>query len=284
MLELPERLRAAAQRWRLSVGDPLAGGSRSAVFSAQDEEGRELVLKLPADERQAASEAAALRAWSSTGAAVRLVDATGDALLLLRCQPGTPMPAATEESLADCVGIAGALLERLWAVEPGGYSFRMLEQAYTDNERIAREDAAYEQAHRAEPARGLAGLKRLPAAAAAASALIRSTTKPSLLHGDFLTKNVIRDETSWEGYVSIDPLPSIGDRAFDVGTFAAYQPANLILPTAELLATRCGLNPDRSLRWAAISAVHQTTQAWRKDQSQLELLVTSAQVTQLLAT
>ena len=44
--EVAERVRAAAH-WRLSVGEPLAGGSRSAVYAAHDERGRELVVKLP---------------------------------------------------------------------------------------------------------------------------------------------------------------------------------------------------------------------------------------------
>jgi streptomycin 6-kinase len=86
--EIADRIRSAAMHWHLTVGEKLAGGSYSAVHAARDEFGQDLVLKVP--ETRAATgdvtgaEPEALAAWASTGAAVALVDATADALLLVR--------------------------------------------------------------------------------------------------------------------------------------------------------------------------------------------------------
>ena len=56
-----------------------------------------------------------------------------------------------------------------------------------------------------------------------------------LLHGDFLTKNLL---ASGEGYRVIDPLPRLGDPAADVGMFAHDQPSASILDTAAELRVR----------------------------------------------
>lgn len=75
---------------------------------------------------------------------------------------------------------------------------------------------------------------------------------------DFITKNIVSENTSPVGWVALDPLPVVGDPAAEVASFAAYHPAEIILPIAEALATEVGVAPQRALRWAAIWAVHQT--------------------------
>lgn len=75
-----------------------------------------------------------------------------------------------------------------------------------------------------------------------------------------------------------------GDPAAEVAAFAAYHPAEMILPIAEALAQALGLDPRRALRWAAIWTVHQAAQAWRDDQQDLEHLAASATLNDLLTT
>lgn len=292
---MDDRIRLAALHWNLRVGERLAGGTRSAVHAATDEFGRDLVLKLPEARTAAAGltsmEAAALRAWERTGAAVTLVDATPDALLLVRARPGTIAPWRSGASSGapvsgshgdELIGVAAELLRRLWAAEPGRYRFPSLADVYREDERVAREDAAYERRVRGEPERGAAGLNLLPAATSAAAGLISTITAPTLLHGDFITKNLVRDDASPAGWVALDPLPMIGDPACEVAAFAAYQPAELILPIAEALAAHAGVDRRRVLGWAAIWAVHQSAQAWRQDQDALDRLVESPMITGLL--
>lgn len=283
---LDARIAAAIARWRLTLGEQLTGGTRSAVYAASDASGREMVLKLPATRAGTrpvtADEAAALAVWAGTGAPVRMIDCTDHALLLVRSRPGTLMPSITGESLDEYVGVAAELLGRLWSAPAGDYPFPTLAEVYPDDERVAREDAVFEQRSRGEPERGVPGLVRLPAAAAAAAELIRSAPRHVLLHGDFITKNLITDDAAPVGWSAIDPLPMIGEPAAEVAAFAAYQPAELILQTAEALAVVAGVDPGRAARWAAIWTVHQAAQAWRDDQQQLEELVGSAAVMTLL--
>jgi streptomycin 6-kinase len=286
--DLDERVRQAAEAWGLVVGDALVGGTMSAVFAATDMAGRDLVLKLPAARDNAhdltGAEAAALSFWAPTGASVSLVDATPDALLLARARPGTPWPWSPPGSLDDLVGVAADLLTRLWAEPSGAYPFPTLEDVYPQDERVARQDAAWEQRRRGEPERGASGLQRLPLAAESAGQLIASCAEEKLLHGDFITKNLVSDTSSRAGWVALDPLPMTGDPAAEVAAFAAYHPAELILPIAEALAQALGLDPRRAQRWAAIWTVHQVAQAWRDDQQHLEQLVASAALNDLLTT
>lgn len=287
MSDIDDRVRHAAAVWGLTVGHPLPGGTRSAVFAASDEAGRDLVLKLPAarpgTDDLTAAEAAALSIWASTGAAVRLVDATADALLLVRARPGTSWPWSPAGPFDDALAIAAELLTRLWAPSPGAHHFPTLADVYPENERVAREDAAAEQRARAEPDRGVPGLLRLPAAAVLAEHLVTTCDEYQLLHGDFITKNLVGDASSPAGWRALDPLPMTGDPAAEVAAFAAYHPAELILPTAEALARPLGVNARRTLQWAAVWTVHQAAQAWRDDQEQLEQLVESSMLKGLLA-
>ena len=286
MSDLDQRVRQAAEARGLAVGEALVGGMMSAVFAATDRDSRDLVLKLPAAGGNAdnltGAEAAALTMWAATGASVSLVDATPDALLLTRARPGTVWPWLPSGSLDELVGVAADLLVRLWAAPVGPYPFPSLEDVYPQSEQVARQDAAWEQRSRGDPDRGVAGLQRLPAAAEAAEQLIGSCGEERLLHGDFISKNLVSDVGSPIRWVAIDPLPMFGDPAAEVAAFAAYHPVDLILPITEALAQVLGLEPRRALRWAAIWTIHQAAQAWRDDQQQLEHLVRSATLNDLL--
>ena len=237
VVDLNERVRQAAEVWGLVVGDALAGGTMSVIFAATDMAGRDLVLKFPAARDNAAdltgAEAAALSLWASTGASVTLVDATPQALLLARARPGTLWPWSPPGSLDDLVGVAADLLTRLWAAPSAPYPFPALENVYPQTERVARHDAAWEQRRRGEPDIDTPGLQRLPLAAEAAGQLIATCAEEKLLHGDFITKNLVSDASSRIGWVALDPLPMTGDPAAEVAAFAAYHPAEMILPIAE---------------------------------------------------
>ncbi len=241
-----DRVRSAASPWGLSVGEELSGGARSAVFAATDGLGRDLVLKLPArssatgDPTQA--EAAALRPWAGTGASVELVAATPDALLLARARPGLQQPWRPEGRLEDTVEVAGELLRRLWSAHQSYSRYPTLSSVYAEDERVARKDASVEQRSRREPDRGVPGLRRLPAAAVAAQRLMATAPVAVLLHGDFITKNIVSDDTSPVGWVALDPLPMMDNPAAEVAFFAAYHPAGMMPVSAstQLGPTRPG--------------------------------------------
>ena len=267
---LQRRLAGCSSRWGLRVGERLSGGFSADVFACRNQDGTDLVLKLPTTAQQARTQAIALRAWAGHGA-VRLVDSADEfaALLLVRLFPGTPLPAGDDAfAIAVMAEVLGALHGVAIPAEPlpsmlvsfDGY----LEDAVTNS------DA------------GAAGLALLDASRGAAMRLCESTPRSVLLHGDPLDKNVLLSET---GYVATDPIPRIGDPGSDVGFFAAgRQPCDDIIERARGLANALGVDAERSIRWAAIWAVGEACETWRADSDQLQAWIISAQVAELLAT
>ena len=59
-----------------------------------------------------------------------------------------------------------------------------------------------------------------------------------LLHGDFISKNVVSDAASPLGWVALDPLPMVGDPAAEVAAFASDQVGD------DPLTSRFSLLPD----------------------------------------
>jgi streptomycin 6-kinase len=273
------RLRACERRWRLQAGGRLDGGFRSEVFGYTTAGGEEVVVKLVATAEEAQAETAALGAWSHTGAAVRLIDADFDhrALLLERIRPATHLPAGDDPASIEA---AADLLRRLHRHPPEPLRGPALEEIYVRQSRQSRQDAAYEQRTRGEPARGMAGLERLGLSRAAVTRLCASTERAVLLHGDFLDKNLL-----WNGarYLAIDPIPCVGDPCSDVGFFAAgHPPATTILPRADAMARYLGLDRQRAQRWAVVWTVLQACQSWRQDQAELDACLVSSEFEDLL--
>jgi streptomycin 6-kinase len=231
--------------------------------------GTDAVLKLPATLAEARVEGAALRAWAGEGA-VALLDSDGDtgALLLERLRPGTPLPRGGEGS----VEIAAATLAALHRASYDGGAFRTLAGTFPDHEREVRDDLAHERRARGEPERALAAERALPAAGLLMERLAGDDSRRVLLHGDFLTKNLLLGA---DGYRAIDPLPRIGDPCADAAMFASGQPAAAVLDTAAALASSLALDVDRTVAWAVVWTVMVTVQAWRSDQAELDLLVES---------
>jgi streptomycin 6-kinase len=268
-VETGSRLSACERRWRIVVRDRLSGGYRSEVFGCSTAHGREAVVKLTAMPDEAEGEAAALSAWSGSGASVRLldVDVENGALLLERIRPGTPLPGGDD---AEAVGVAAELLPRLHAAGYARFRFPALENAY----------ARYEQRVRADADTATAGFERLDAARAAARRLCISSRTVVLLHRDFLDKNLL-----WNGarHVAIDPVPCLGDPCADIGFFAAcHPPATGIVDRAEALATRMGEDRARAVRWAAVWAVGEACETWREDSADLQAAVSSRDLERLI--
>ena len=278
-MDLATRLRACLDRWRLQAARPLDGGFRSKVFACTTADGEEVVLKLTVTLEEAQAEAAALACWAHTCAALRLIDVNfnDSALLMERIRPATHLPGGDDPVAVE---VAADLLSRLHRVQPGTFRYPELEMIYVSMEDRSRADAAYEQRASGDPALGVAGLERLVAARAAVRLLSASTDQATLLHGDFLDKNLLWDGAS---YVAIDPIPSIGDPCSDVGFFAAgHPPATTILRRASAVAELMGLDPHRAKRWAVVWSVLQACQAWRVDQADLDACLSSDEFEQLL--
>jgi streptomycin 6-kinase len=74
---------------------------------------------------------------------------------------------------------------------------------------------------------------------------------PVLLHGDFQTKNLL--EATGGAVAAIDPLPCVGDPAFDAATWSVLSPApEPIAARVEAIARALAWDPAPVARWAAL--------------------------------
>src|SRR5262245_63433705 len=123
---LPDTIRELQGRWSLSLSEPLnsADASGSWIAFAERHDGTRAVLKLGMPHMEAAHEIQGLRFWDGKGI-VRLLEADDDlnAMLIERCEPGTPLRVLPETE-QDVV--IARLLRRLWRKPHPPHIFRPL--------------------------------------------------------------------------------------------------------------------------------------------------------------
>src|SRR2546423_13405682 len=99
---LPRIVDECVERWSLKVGVPFSDAYTSLVLPATSEDGSAVVLKIQFPDRESEHEAAALAHWDGDGA-IRLIehDPVRHALLLERCDPGTPLSELDQDAALD---------------------------------------------------------------------------------------------------------------------------------------------------------------------------------------
>jgi streptomycin 6-kinase len=210
---------AFAQRWSLTIGEPFHHEGRSWVAPVTRADGSSAVLKLAFPHMEGRDEAAGLHFWHGDGA-VRLLDADDDlcALLLERCEPGTPLRDRPEREQDEVIA---TLLQRLWRRPPEPHPFRHLSEM---------------TAYWATTTRG---------AAAVFDELHRTAPTEVLLATDLHAGNVLRAER--EPWLAIDPKPFVGDPAYD----ATQHLLNCRDPQLERFAALLDVDPERVRLWLA---------------------------------
>lgn len=248
---LPGTVTLLAQRWDLRLGEPYEpGGSCSWVAPAGDG----LVLKVGWNHVDAGREADALRLWDGDGA-VRLHDAAqldgSCALLLERCEPGTPLGTAVPEPEQDMI-LAG-VLQRLWCTPPDGHPFRSL----------AAMCAEWATEFDEDPPIGLD-----PGLARAGRTLFIELPHPAaddvLLCTDLHGANILA--AGREPWLAIDPKPHVGDRTFDALQHMINCPERLLADPIGLACRMAGLldlDADRLRLWLFAKCVIES--AWQPD-------------------
>jgi streptomycin 6-kinase len=243
-----------AQRWHLTLGKPLDGGSVSVVYAVQGHDGP-AVLKLAAPwSRWSQQEAAALRAWDGHGA-IRLLAASDDAsaLLLERVWPGTPAHGMSAAELASLL----AKLSRA-AVLSGMPSLA--------NAVHLRFDRAEENRH------GLLSRAQIWRARCAAADLAGAHWgSPITCHGDLSIKNILVSDD--RGPLVIDPNPCAGHLAYDAAQWALTQTPVAEAPQrAAAVAAALGIPTDDMQRWVGVLvAVEVCLASLSRAQASLEL-------------
>jgi streptomycin 6-kinase len=231
------------ERWRLRLGRELPGGLLSSVHEVALEDGTRAVLKIGRAPR-ARDEIAALRIWAGRGAPTLLAaDEEACAMLLEPIEPGNhPDPASPE-------AVAG-LLVLLHMPLTGGLP--SLASVARERVRIARRDG---RASAQKAAWALAKVDEL----AGAPDLLRGSEPQGgsagvLLHGDLDERNLV--VCARRGLCAIDPLPCVGDPAYDAGYWVHgnRRPGRRARLDAIVAAT--GLERERVRDWAAVVGVH----------------------------
>jgi streptomycin 6-kinase len=232
-------------RWGLTLGEPFPQGAAGYAVRATTAGGTPAVLKLIHPHREAEHEADALARWDGRGA-VRLLDRSedGHAILIERCEPGTPLSAAGGEVALD---VLIGLLPRLWL--PAAPPFRPLadEAAWWASYLPGEWEAA-----------GRPFERRLLAAALDAIARLAPTQgEQVLVHQDLHGDNVLA--AAREPWLVIDPKPLAGEREFALAPIVRScelgHSRHAVLHRLDRLTAALGLDRERARSWTIAQTV-----------------------------
>ncbi|GAB1640363.1 aminoglycoside phosphotransferase family protein [Krasilnikovia sp. MM14-A1259] len=279
---LPTLIAEVREQFGVRLGAPWHAGSCSWVAPAVLPDGTAAVVKIGWPHREMYGEPVALRRWAGRGA-VRLLahDPARHALLLERCEPGTPLSAVDGPATAR-LRAGAAVLRRLWSVSPpdgpaatGAPVVERLgdvtaEWAELTQARMDRLRPGYDPGLVAE---GVALLRALPGSAG----------RTVLLHGDANPGNILAhtavpdsgsavrrgpdggqprlaDVAQWR---AIDPKPMVGDPAYDPwplleqidDPFGRDDAVAVLRERVALLADELELSAERIAQWAVARRV-----------------------------
>lgn len=251
---LPRTVAALAERWQLSIGERFEGEHEASwVAPVVRRDGTPAVLKLGMPHLEAEHEAHGLRFWNGNPT-VRLLEADDvlGAMLLERCEPGTPLGELPEPAQDEV--IAG-LLKRMWRTPPPGHPFRPL--AVMLEHWIAEIEA--QRARWADAALVRAGIE-------AFRELLSEPADAVLLATDLHAGNVLRARR--EPWLVIDPKPFVGDPAYDLTQHFLNCHARVSadpLGMIERCAALVDLERDRVRRWLFARLAARPRDDWEHD-------------------
>jgi streptomycin 6-kinase len=274
LADLPEICRRLSDEWSVDLGAPFADSHVSFVVTA-NRGPRPLVLKVPMPSTielgtlaagARAGEVDALRQWAGDGS-VHLVehDPVTGAMLVERCLPG-----ATLDQLGDPGGadrVAAGLLERLHRPHPQMRQFDRLADRAT---RLARDLPARFEAAEAPFDQWL-----LDTTVELLDHLSGSGPAEVLLHGDFHHANIMSAER--QPWLAIDPLPMIGDPAYDAVQYLLFRKGDLAHPVTEWVGViaefcaRLAVDIERVKAWMFARLVSDALAAYAEGRGLAEL-------------
>jgi len=247
---VPRLVEECVEQWSLALGDPYVQGAGGFTAPAELSDGTAVVLKLVFPHRESEHEADALEVWNGDGA-VRLLARDDDrfAMLIERCEPGTPLATAGAEAALD---VMVALLPRLW--KSAGEPFHTLagEAAWWASYLPGQWERAAPPFERSLLDAAMEALRTLP------------TTQGEhvLLHQDLHADNVLAAER--EPWLAIDPKPLLGEREFAVApivrSFELGHGKREVLHRFDRLTSELGLDRERARGWTVAQ-----TLAWTFD-------------------
>jgi streptomycin 6-kinase len=229
-------VRECAEEWRLRVGEPYVAGAGGHTTRAELPDGTPVVLKVSLPHREGEHEPDALELWDGDGA-VRLLarDDARSALLLERCEPGTPLSSLGLEPALD---VLIDLLPRLW-VSAGEPFHTLVDEAAWWLEYIPRE-----RHPDVEPRLVDAAVDALSSLAPTQGELVLANQD---LHGD----NVLAAQR--QPWLVIDPKPLLAEREFGVAAIVRSPELGhgkrAMLRRLDRLSSELGLDRARVRGW-----------------------------------
>jgi streptomycin 6-kinase len=228
----PRLVEECAEQWSLRLGEPYEYAYVSLAVRADLPDGTPAVLKVGWPHPESEHEAEALAHYDGRGA-VRLLahDSARNAMLLERCEPGTPLLELDEE---ESLRVAAGVLRRLWRPPARGHPFELLADVAA---RWASELSGLDP-----------GLVR---------ELVSSQGELVVCHQDFHGGNILRAQR--EPWLAIDPKPLVGEREFDTAALIRDRwpiaNAKVLQRRLDLLSAQLGLDRERMRLWGIVHAV-----------------------------
>jgi streptomycin 6-kinase len=249
---LPGLVEACVRDWTLTLHAPFTPASVAWVASADRPDGTPAVLKVNFPDAESEHEADALAFWDGA-AAVRLLahDAGRRALLLERCNPGTPLWDVEDEDTA--YGVAASVFRELWRPAPVDGPFHAL----SDEARRWADALPVRWAHHGRPF----PRRLVDEAVALSGELGGSQPELTLCHQDAHGGNMLRAGDRW---LVIDPKPLVGERAFDLASsirdrrgtlLASPAPERILARRLDRFAAELGIDRERARGWAIVHAL-----------------------------
>jgi streptomycin 6-kinase len=200
---LPSLLEEAAQKWELTLGEPLLL-SYNYVCAAKRADGTDVVLKLGVPNRELKSELAALRLFNGDGAC-RLLEADDDRYMFLleRLKPGEMLTTLKDDE--EATHIAADVMTHLWRKPPSDEGFIKLSEWFAALDGL-----------RPRYAGGTGPFPKwlVERVESLLPELFADPNPPVLMHGDFHHFNVLSSERGW---LAIDPKGVIGPAGYECG-------------------------------------------------------------------
>jgi streptomycin 6-kinase len=253
LARLPATVQHLADRWSLTLGTPFDDENASTgwVTRVTLSTGASAVLKLGMPHMESQHEICGLRFWDGDPT-VRLLEADEDfgAMLLERCDPGTPLRNVSEPE-QDSV-IAG-LLKRLWRLAAAPFRPLSVLMAHWSEETLAHADSWTDSGLVRE------GLRLF-------DELSRNSPTMVLLATDLHAGNVLRAHR--EPWLVIDPKPFVGDPAFDATQHLLNCTSRLRSnpdATIRSFADLLGIDDARIRLWTFARAAADPRENWKDD-------------------
>ena len=250
---LPGVVSSLAQRWELTLSEPVDGANVSCswVAPATRADGSTAVFKIGLPAMESRDELAGLRFWAGDGA-VRVLegDDTTQAFLMERCEPGTLLRALNEPE-QDVV--LAAMLKRLWRRPTAPHPFRHLSEmlAFWSDETRA------DEARWPDPGLVREGLRLF-------DTLSRPAPTDVLLATDLHASNILQAQR--EPWLVIDPKPFVGDRTYDTTQHLIHNCEERLRAqpdaTIQRLADLADLDPARLRLWLFARAAADPRDCW----------------------